>query len=238
MRIVRAVSTPSASTWRFRRSSVAASSSSSIHPAVEEGSIFKKNITFLQRVTTREVVVLSTDVDSFPGPDFRLRIFRLFGIGIRESDVRKAMTEIADDLQGGSLISKALEKHPKIFSGFYVNMVKAGEESGKLDQIFLYLADYMERNYEVSSKATNALIYPAFVIFTFIVVMLLMFTVVIPKIGAIISQSGQQLPLYTQIVIGISSFLLHYGNLSHRSCHCWRLLSGKIPFDGRRQIWF
>jgi type IV pilus assembly protein PilC len=90
-------------------------------------------------------------------------------------------------------------------------MVRSGEESGKLDQTFLFLADYMDRNYELMSKARNALIYPAFVIFTFISVMALMLTLVIPKVSAILVESGQEIPLMTRIVIGLSNILLDYG---------------------------
>jgi type IV pilus assembly protein PilC len=89
--------------------------------------------------------------------------------------------------------------------------VKAGEESGRLNETFNYLADYLDRTYEVTSKAKNALIYPAFVIITFIGVMILMFTVIIPKISSILTDSGQALPIYTQIVLDVSSFFVHYG---------------------------
>ncbi len=125
--------------------------------------------------------------------------------------LQKILNEVADDIQGGSQISLALNKHPKAFSSFYVNMVKAGEEAGKLDQTFSFLADYMDRSYEVSSKAKNALIYPAFVIGTFVVVMGLMLTMVIPKISAILVESGQDIPIYTKIVIGMSQFIVNYG---------------------------
>src|SRR6201999_2791837 len=96
--------------------------------------------------------------------------------------LRNVLAEISDDLQNGSAISKALGKHPKVFSDFYVNMVRSGEESGKLDQTFLYLADYIDRSYELTSKARNALVYPGFITATFFAVMTLMLTVVIPKI--------------------------------------------------------
>ncbi|MBU6390237.1 type II secretion system F family protein, partial [Patescibacteria group bacterium] len=68
-----------------------------------------------------------------------------------------------------------------------------------------------ERSYEIVSKARNALIYPAFVLVAFIAVMVLMMTVVIPHLSDILLQSGQQLPIYTQIVIGTSNFFVHYG---------------------------
>jgi type II secretory pathway component PulF len=125
--------------------------------------------------------------------------------------LRQVLVQISDDLQGGNSISKSMEKHPKVFSDFYVNMVRSGEESGKLDQTFMYLADYIDRSYELSSKAKNALIYPAFIMVTFVAVMTLMLTFVIPKIGAILQDSGQALPFYTQVILGMSNFLVNYG---------------------------
>jgi type IV pilus assembly protein PilC len=92
-------------------------------------------------------------------------------------------------------------------------MVKAGEETGKLNETFEYLADHLDRNYEVVSKAKNALIYPAFVIGVFIAVMVLMFTLIIPKISVILLDSGQPVPIYTAIVFAISDFIINYGVL-------------------------
>ena len=125
--------------------------------------------------------------------------------------LQKILTTVADDLQSGSTISGALSKHPKAFSGFYVSMVKSGEESGKLDETFLFLADYLDRTYELITKARGALVYPSFIILTFVAVMVLMFTMVIPKISAILVESGQEVPFYTKIVLGISNSLLKYG---------------------------
>jgi type IV pilus assembly protein PilC len=125
----------------------------------------------------------------------------------------RKLTQVGDDLQAGVSISGSLAKHPDIFSDFYVNMVKAGEETGKLNQTFAHLADYLDRQYALTSKTKNALIYPAFVIFTFFVVMGLMFVVVIPKLSAIILDTGQEVPLYTKIVIAVSNFFVNYGFL-------------------------
>jgi len=74
-------------------------------------------------------------------------------------------------------------------------MVRSGEESGKLDQTFLYLADYIDRSYELTAKARNALVYPGFIMFTFFAVMILMLTIVIPKIGSIIADSASSFHL-------------------------------------------
>src|SRR3989338_6251042 len=90
-------------------------------------------------------------------------------------------------------------------------MVRAGEESGKLNQTFNYLADYLDRQYALTSKTKNALIYPAFVVIVFIVVMILMFIMVIPELSQIILESGQQIPIFTRLVIGIYDFIVNYG---------------------------
>lgn len=171
-----------------------------------------ERLSIFQHVPMKEIVILSRQMATlFEAQVSALRVFKLLGSQVENKVLRKAMASVSDDLQEGISISKALAKHPKIYSDFYVNMVKAGEESGRLDQTFAFLADYLERQYEVTSKAKHALIYPAFVVMTFIAVMALMFTVVIPKIAPILLESGQELPIYTKAVLWISQFALDYG---------------------------
>lgn len=165
-----------------------------------------------RRVPGKDIVILSRQLATlFEAQVSALRVFKLISAETENAVLRRSLTEVADDIQAGSSISKALSKHPKIFSDFYVNMVKAGEETGKLNDTFNFLADYLDRNYEVVSKARNALIYPAFVVTVFIGVMILMFTMIVPKIAVILTDSGQELPIYTKIVIGASDFLVNYG---------------------------
>lgn len=166
---------------------------------------------FFNRVTNKDVVILSRQIATlFQAHVSALRIFRLLGGQADNVLLKKYLTTISEDLQGGSSISQALSKYPDAFSTFYVNMVRSGEESGKLDEIFNYLADYLDRTYEVTSKAKSALIYPSFIILTFIGVMVLMFTFIIPKIALMISDSGQEVPFYTQIVLTISDIFVNY----------------------------
>lgn len=184
----------------------------SIDSDEEEKKGLFREIKIFQRVSNKDVVILSRQIATlFEAQVSALRVFKLIANETQNPALREVMQEVATDLQGGSAISAALDKHPKVFSEFYVNMVKSGEESGKLDQTFEYLADYLDRTYEVTSKAKSALIYPAFVIFTFIAVMALMMTVVIPRISTIIIESGQEIPIYTKIVIGTSNFVVDYG---------------------------
>ncbi len=184
----------------------------SIHEAKAGGSLLNMNIAFLEHVSNKEVVILSRQLSTlFQAQVSALRIFRLLGSESGTKVLGKKLLEIADDLQAGSSISAAMMKHPKVFSEFYVSMIKAGEESGKLDETFAFLADYLDRTYALVSKAKSALIYPAFVVFTMVTVMILMFTVVIPKIATILIDSGQALPIYTSIILSISNLLVHDG---------------------------
>lgn len=183
---------------------------SSIKPEHQDS--FLSRISFFNRVKNKDIVLVSRQMATlFEAQVSALRIFKLLAAQVENPQLRKSFSSIADDLQEGSSISKALEKHPDIFSDFYVNMVRAGEESGKLDQAMGYMADYLERSYEVTSKARHALIYPAFVVITFVGVMILMFTVIIPKIAPILLESGQELPIYTKVVLWASGFFVNYG---------------------------
>ena len=184
----------------------------SINEADKKTGLLSMNLSFLDRVSNKDIVILSRQLATlFEAQVSALRIFRLLGAESENKVLGAKLIQIADDLQAGSQISGALEKHPKVFSEFYVSMVKAGEESGKLNETFAYLADYLDRTYELVSKAKSALIYPAFVMMTFITVMILMFTMVIPKISAILTESGQDIPIYTKIVLGISNFMVANG---------------------------
>lgn len=184
---------------------------SSIEPIAGK-SLFGKEFGIFKRVSNKDVVILSRQIATlFEAQVSALRVFRLLAAEVDNHYLAEILTQVADDLQGGSPISKAMARHPKVFSTFYVNMVHAGEESGKLSETFGYLADYLDRTYEVMSKAQNALIYPAFVIGVFVIVMALMLTMVIPRISSILTESGQDIPLYTKIVIGASEFLVNFG---------------------------
>lgn len=169
------------------------------------------DLPIFQRVKTREIVILSRQIATlFNAQVSALRVFRLLADEAENPVVQQALLTIADDMQAGNSISKALAKHDRIFTPFYVNMVRAGEESGRLSETFMYLADYLDRNYTVTSKAKNALVYPAFVIATFVVVMVLLMTFVIPRISTILTESGGEIPFYTRIIIGISNILSQY----------------------------
>jgi len=181
----------------------------SVEPITEKKSFLDIELGWFEGVSNKEVVILSRQLATlFEAQVSALRIFRLLASEAENPALQRVLNSVSDDLQGGSSISRALANHPDVFSSFYVSMVKSGEESGTLEKTFDYLAGYLDRTYQVVTKAKNALIYPAFVISVFVVVMGLMLTLVIPKISDILLSSGQEVPVYTKVVIGTSNFLV------------------------------
>ncbi len=168
-------------------------------------------LSFFDKVKVKDVVILSRQIATlFEAQVSALKTFSMLASNSDNKLLTRKLVQVCDDLQAGVSISGALARHSDIFSNFYLNMVKVGEETGKLNQIFLRLAAYLDRQYALTTKTRNAMIYPAFVIFTFFVVMSLMFVVVIPKLSAIILDSGSDVPAYTKL-IAISNFFVNYG---------------------------
>ena len=127
--------------------------------------------------------------------------------------LQRIIAQVLDDITGGLSLSQAMSKYPLVFSAFYVNLVRSGEESGKLQDVFTYLADYLERTYYITSKARNAMVYPAVVSCTFVIVLVIMMVIVVPSLASIFAETGQALPWYTQIILDLSFFLRAWGFL-------------------------
>lgn len=123
----------------------------------------------------------------------------------------EVILDLANDVEAGTIFSKTLAKYPKIFSPFFINLIKSGEVSGNLENSLNYLADYLEKQYYLQNKVRNALIYPGFIFLGFIVVAVLMLIMVIPNLTNILEQSGQELPFSTKMIIGLSNLLRSWG---------------------------
>jgi type IV pilus assembly protein PilC len=166
---------------------------------------------FEKKIEQKEIVIFSRQVATlFEAGVSALKGFRLLAAENENPRFKEELIGVSDDIEGGVSLSNALQKRPDIFSPFFVNMVKSGEESGKLNQVFLFLADYLDREYELRQKTKKALTYPAFVIGTFFIIMTVMFVFVIPKMTALFIENGATLPMVTKIVIAISNFFVNY----------------------------
>jgi type IV pilus assembly protein PilC len=124
--------------------------------------------------------------------------------------LQKLISDLAYDVDSGYLLSDAMAKRSEIFSEFYINIIRSGETSGKLEEVLNYLADEVEKNYDMVSKIKNAMIYPIFIITALVGVGVFMMVFVLPELITVIEESGGELPISTRIVIAVSNFLQSY----------------------------
>ena len=123
--------------------------------------------------------------------------------------LKNMIENIATDVDEGLKLSEAMKKHD-IFDNFFVNMVASGETSGRLDEVLSFLADEVEKNYDLQAKIKGAMIYPAFIVCGLILVAIAMMVFVIPNLTGMLEASGQTLPLPTRILIGGSHLFRYY----------------------------
>lgn len=153
---------------------------------------------------------------------------------------KKVLNEISDDVKGGLTLGQAMAKHPAVFPSLYINLIKSGETSGKLDQVLLRMADNLEKQREFQARVKGAMIYPAVVITMMLGVIFLMIVFVIPRLTSIYSQSSLELPLPTRILIGVSGFAANYWwlvliilVLSFLIFKRWKATpEGRVAYDG------
>lgn len=120
------------------------------------------------------------------------------------------MGTVMEDVQGGSSLSDALAKHPKVFSRVFVAALKAGESAGVLETVLNKQADGMEKTQELNGKIKGAMIYPIIIVIGMIGVIILMMVVVVPKLSQVYSQFDSELPFATRMLIGLSNFTVKF----------------------------
>jgi type IV pilus assembly protein PilC len=123
---------------------------------------------------------------------------------------KSIIADVQSQVSGGTPLSGAFAKYPAIFSNAYVSLCKAGESSGKLDDIMLKLADTMEKDKDVKGKFKTAMIYPSIIVVAMLGVFVLMMVVVVPQLAELYETMSVDLPMMTKIMIGISGFLIGY----------------------------
>jgi len=179
--------------------------------ALEETSaapFYAKKLKIFERVSKKDVVLFSRQLSiMFKSNVPLIETFRTIARQTKKAIFQEIILNIARDVEGGKSLSKALASHPKLFSGFYVSMVKSGEASGKLTEVFSYLADYLEREHAFRGKIKAAMVYPFFILFVFMVVVVIIMVYVIPSLSEVLIETGQELPLLTRVVIAVSNFL-------------------------------
>lgn len=126
---------------------------------------------------------------------------------IQNREFREKILEIAEKVETGNPLSRAFSFYPDIFNSFFVSVIKSGEASGKMAQSLDYLADHLEREYNLRASLTGAMIYPAFVVAVFVMAFFLVMFFIVPKMTKIFEGFGGQLPFSTKVLISLSNFV-------------------------------
>ena len=128
----------------------------------------------------------------------------------RNKALASALKDIANALEGGQSLSQAMGQHPKIFSSLFISIVNVGEATGGLDQGFLQISQYMEREKETQSRIKSALRYPTMVIIAISIAMAIVNIYVIPAFKGVFDKMGAELPWQTRLLMGVSDFTVAY----------------------------
>jgi general secretion pathway protein F len=131
----------------------------------------------------------------------------------------KLIVKVLENVKGGTSLADALEKQSGVFTRFYLNMIRAGEAGGSLGEVLNRLAEYLERSRELKDTVSTALIYPTVLLVMSVASLFVMLIFVVPQFTEMFESAGQELPVSTQIVVGIAEWLQSYW---------WLLIGGAI----------
>ena len=177
-----------------------------IHEAAQLPALNRSLASYFHRgVPKKEVVIFSKQISTlFQAKVPLIESLKTMMEQTSNPAFKDALLDIAKSVDAGASLSRALASHKNIFSDFYVSMVRSGEASGKLEEVFNYLAEGLEREYYMGKKIKGAMTYPAFIMAAFGAVMFVMMIWVVPNLTAVLKESGGELPAMTRVVIFVS----------------------------------
>ena len=182
--------------------------------------IYAKRIVLFERITRKDLALFSRQLAiMFKSKVPLIEALEVLSSQTKNIDFKEKIFKISERVEGGVAFSQSLALFPKIFSPFYIAMVRSGEISGKLSEVLDYLADHQEREYNLTAKAKGALIYPSLILLVILLVIVLLVVFVIPNLVSVFESSGQELPFATKAVIALADFSRSWG---------WLVLLGAI----------
>lgn len=199
----------------------------------KEKGFLKKDVgTFLIKPSSRDIVFFSRQLATLIDADVPLvsSLETLAQQAVNPA-FKKILQDVTEMVDAGSSLSRAFGKYPKVFSEFFISLMRSGETAGKLHEVSNYLANYLEKQAEIKSKTIGALLYPAFLLLAVIAVFIVLFfgfplldlPPVIPQILSIVEEAGvEDLPFTTRFLIFVNTLLLDF----------WYLILGLLAILG------
>ena len=183
-----------------------------IQPYVEQISVVSNlNLLLLPKVENTDLIQFSRQMHSMLRAG--IPIFRAVA-GLAETTdnviLKNTLHDVMKTLESGRTLSEGLDQHPKVFSGFFSSLVRVGETTGKLQEIFKQLAFYLDRDHATRAKIKSALRYPCFVFAAISIALAVISIWVIPAFNNLFNSFGATLPLPTRILMVISEFMVAY----------------------------
>ena len=123
---------------------------------------------------------------------------------------REVLTVMSEDMEGGKVMSQCMATHPEVFDNVFVSLVRAGEQTGQLAEVFKSLADSLKWQDELASQTKRLLIYPAMVLLVVIGVIGFLLTYLVPQVVGLLKTMAVELPIQTKVLIFLSNFVVGY----------------------------
>jgi type IV pilus assembly protein PilC len=165
----------------------------------------------LQRVKLKEMAVFSRQFATMI--DAGLSVVKCLDILQKQSrnpQLKEVIGQIKQDVAGGTSLTEALQRHPRVFSSLYINMIRSAEAGGILDQVLDRLSGFLEKEHETRGKIKSAMTYPAVVFFFAMLMLFALLMFVLPKFKGIFESMGLKLPLATKLMLNFSSYFQSY----------------------------
>lgn len=182
-----------------------------IQVAPEKEASFSKLMPMLNRVKNNDVVLFTRQLSSMLASGLTLlRALEIFKDQVQNKAMMDVLEGVVNEVENGKSFSMAISKYPEVFSPIYISLIKAGEKSGLLDKVLMRLADNMEKEQKLRSTIKGALTYPIIIVILMVIVVFVMMIFVIPQLSVLYKNLNIELPLPTQIVVGLSNFIVSF----------------------------
>ena len=164
------------------------------------------------KLPQKDILLFTSELETLLGAGLPLDKSLLVLMDLTEDNAKlnKMISQVLEGVKGGSTLANALEAQTNVFSKFYLNMIRAGELGGSLEDVLSRLAEYLERSKELKDTVGTALIYPTILLVMSVASIFMMLIFVVPQFTEMFESAGKELPLSTQVVVGLAEFLQKY----------------------------
>jgi type II secretory pathway component PulF len=174
-------------------------------------SLIEQYLPFLKSVPLRDKAFLARQLATMLESGIPLaQAVSIIGVQAKNQLLKDSLASVVHDLEHGLTFSNAVSKYPRVFNRVFISAVRAGEASGKLDEVLGELANQMEKDTEAVSKVKGAMAYPIFILCAMVIVVIIMMVKIVPQIKTIFVENNASLPWVTEMMMSISDSLVNY----------------------------